>query len=53
MIAGFKPYTDYKESRLRCLGLIAMSEGICADIPHVETAVEGWSETCLKGVCHE
>ena len=40
MIADLKPYADHKESGLPCLGLVAMWEGIIADILAIEKEAE-------------
>lgn len=53
MIADLKPYVEYKESGLPCLGLVARWARISADILAFEKEAKGCSETCLEGMCHE
>lgn len=49
MIADLKPYTDYRESGLPCLGLVARSAAISADILAIEKEAEGLLGDLLRG----
>lgn len=49
MIADLKPYAEYGESGLPCLGLVARWEGISADILAIEQKAEGLLGDLLGG----